>query len=271
MRNCYFNCGYGDLRELQRHCRIEHGITKQNFDYRSIGPPQHKADIQPLRKAQVSRQNREAREKKKRAALQTMQPGNTTQTPQVALPALNDQQLAQSLQMLNIIDSAQNIGEQAPPTVTQAAPTSYHSLNTAPISKVVDYFNLTKELEPGFKNSTGLESITIQAATANIVSLKTRLANATTKAEHYEKQCGEYKEKFDALVEMLASTTITAESLNKAMGIMAVARAAGVEVEMEGEDEDEMEVSSGDESEGSSEGSSEGERAEEGEEVFNQW
>jgi hypothetical protein len=107
------------------------------------------------------------------------------------------------------------------------------------------------------------------------VSLKTRLANATAKAEHYGKQCGEYKARFDALVEVLASTTITAESSNEAMGIMAVARAAGVEVEMEmegegkneEEDEDEMEVSSGDESEGSSEG----ERVEEGEEVFNQW
>lgn len=269
MQNCYYNCGYGDLRQIQRHCRIEHGIRKENFDYRSIGPPQHQADIQPLRKAQVSRQNRAAREKKKRAAHPTMEPENTTPTPQLALPALNEQQLAQSLQMLDIIDSAHNIGEQAPPSVTQAAATSYHSLNTAPITKVVDFFNLAKELEPGFKNSSGLESITIQAAAANMVSLKTRLADARAKAEHYEKQCGEYKEKFDALVEMLGSTTITAETLNKAMGIMAVAQAAGVEVEMEGEDEegDEMEVSSGDESEGSVEG----ERAEEGEEVFNQW
>jgi hypothetical protein len=140
-----------DLRELQRHCRIDHGIPKQNFDYRCIGPPQHLADIQPLRKAQVSRQKREARKKKKRAALRNMEPVNNTQTPQVTLPALKDQQLAQSIQMINIIDSTQNICKQALPTATQTAPTSYHSLNTSPINKVVDHFNLAKELEPGFK------------------------------------------------------------------------------------------------------------------------
>lgn len=121
--------------------------------------------------------------------------------------------------MLNIVDSAHNLGEMPAP-VGQAAATSYHSLNTAPINKVVDFFNLNKELEPGFKNSSGLESITVQAASANIKSLKARLDTATNKAELYEKKCGEYKEKFDTLISMLEYSNVTAESLNKAIAIM---------------------------------------------------
>lgn len=203
VQGCYFSRPYHDLREIQRHCRIAHGIVKENFDYRGIGPAQHLAVVQPLRKTQIAREKRQ----RKLAARRTTEPTTTTHTPQIALPAMTDQQLAQSVQMLNIVDSAHNLGEMPAP-VGQAAATSYHSLNTAPINKVVDFFNLNKELEPGFKNSSGLESITVQAASANIKSLKARLDTATNKAELYEKKCGEYKEKFDTLISMLEYSNV---------------------------------------------------------------
>jgi hypothetical protein len=138
--------------------------------------------------------------------------------------------------------------------------------------QVVDFFNLSKELEPGFKNSRGTESVTIRAAAANLASLKTRLSDANDRAEHYERQCAKNKGRFDALVAMLSSVTITVENSSKAREVLAMAREVGWEfnIEREGkrEGENEMEVSSGDESKSSQE---EKRRFEEDEEVFNQW
>jgi hypothetical protein len=138
--------------------------------------------------------------------------------------------------------------------------------------QVVDFFNLSKELEPGFKNSRGTESVTIQAAAANLASLKTRLSDANDRAEHYERQCAKNKGRFDALVAMLSSVTITVENSSKAREVLAMAREVGWEfnIEREGkrEGENEMEVSSGDESKSSQE---EERRFEEDEEVFKQW
>jgi hypothetical protein len=105
-----------------------------------------------------------------------------------------------------------------------------------------------------------------------LASLKTRLSDANDRAEHYERQCAKNKGRFDALVAMLSSVTITVENSSKAREVLAMAREVGWEfnIEREGkrEGENEMEVSSGDESKSSQE---EERRFEEDEEVFKQW
>ena len=116
-------------------------------------------------------------------------------------------QVAQSFRFVTIADSGQHQGER--PAPVSHNPSSYNSLNTAPIDKLVDFFDLNRGLGSDFKSSSPTESSTVRAAIANIASLRTRV-------DYYKKECDEYKGKFNNLVALLERGNIVCWRLRNA-------------------------------------------------------